>query len=97
MWGGTAALQWDAQWRSEHYFSLTRLPTVTEDGYILQNAAASWTSSDGTWQVMGFIQNLNDEEYLVQTFDLSGPNVFGMVEQYYGRPRWSGVSLSYSF
>ena len=31
---------------------------------------------------------------LVQTFDLSGPNVFGMVEQYYGRPRWYGVSLS---
>jgi iron complex outermembrane receptor protein len=94
---GTFALQWDAQYRSEHYFSLTGAETVTENGYTLHNAAASWTSGDSAWTVTAFVQNLSDEEYLVQTFDLSGPNVFGMVEQYYGRPRWSGVSLQYSF
>ena len=70
---------------------------MTENGYTLHNATASWTSGDSAWTVTAFVQNLSDEEYLVQTFDLSGPNVFGMVEQYYGRPRWSGVSLQYSF
>jgi iron complex outermembrane receptor protein len=94
---GMFALQWDAQYRSEHYFSLTGAETVTENGYTLHNAAASWTSGDAAWTVTAFVQNLSDEEYLVQTFDLSGPDVFGMVEQYYGRPRWSGVSLQYSF
>ena len=97
LFGGTAAIQYDAQHRSEHYFSLTQLETVTEDGYTVANAAVSWTSADDKWQLMGFMHNVTDEEYLVQTFDLSGPNVFGLVEQYYGRPRWSGVSLKYSF
>jgi iron complex outermembrane recepter protein len=95
--GGMLALQYDAQHRSEHYFSLTGLETVTEKGYTLSNASVSWTSSDDAWTVMAYVHNLTDEEYLVQTFDLSGPAVFGMVEQYYGRPRWSGVSVSFRF
>jgi len=33
----------------------------------------------------------------VQTFDLSTTDVFGMTEQYYGRPRWWGVSARYSW
>jgi len=97
LFDGTFAIQWDAQHRSEHFFSLTGAETVTEDGYTLQNANVSWTSGDEVWTVTAFMHNVTDEEYLVQTFDLSGPNVFGMVEQYYGRPRWSGVSLQYSF
>lgn len=97
LFDGMLALQYDAQYRSEHYFSLTQLETVTENGYTISNAAVTWTSGDETWSVMGYVHNLTDEEYLVQTFDLSGPNVFGMVEQYYGRPRWGGVTLSYNF
>ena len=42
----------------------------------------------------GFVHNLGDVQHLVQTFDLSGPAVFGMVEQYYNRPRWWGISLA---
>ena len=95
--GGTGALQFDAQSRSTHYFALTRLPTVREGGYTVSNASASYTSGDEKWQVIGFVHNLTDEEYVVQTFDLSGPNVFGMVEKYYGRPRWYGVSLTYNW
>jgi iron complex outermembrane receptor protein len=97
LFDGMLALQYDAQYRSEHYFALTQLETVTENGYTISNAAVTWTSGDETWSVMGYVHNLTDEEYLVQTFDLSGPNVFGMVEQYYGRPRWGGVTLSYKF
>ncbi len=97
LFDGMFAIQWDAQHRSEHFFSLTGAETVTEDGYTLQNANVSWTSGDETWVVTAFMQNLTDEEYLVQTFDLSGPNVFGLVEQYYGRPRWSGVSVQFNF
>ena len=42
-----------------------------------------------------------DRNYLVQTFDLSGNltngGLFGLVEQYYGRPRMYGVTLSTTF
>jgi len=41
------------------------------------------------------LNNLTDTEYLVQTFDLSGFDVFGFTEQYYGRPQWWGASLTY--
>lgn len=91
---GKLALQYDVVYRSEHYFALTQAETVTENGYTLSNAAVTYTSGSERWNVMGFVHNLTDEEYLVQTFDLSGPNVFGMTEQYYGRPRWWGVTLT---
>jgi iron complex outermembrane receptor protein len=40
---------------------------------------------------------VGDEEYQVQAFDLSGLDVFGLTEQYYGRPQWWGISARYSF
>jgi iron complex outermembrane receptor protein len=97
MLGGTMAIQGDAVYRDEHVFALTGAETVQEDGYTVANVSLTYTSGDEHWEVRGFVDNVTDEEYLVQTFDLSGPDVFGMTEQYYGRPQWWGVSLKYSF
>ena len=94
---GTMAAQFDVLHRSKHYFSLTGAPTVEENGYTLMNASLMYTSADGRWSLNAFVQNLGDEQHLVQTFDLSGPDVFGMVEQYYNRPRWWGVSAAVRF
>ena len=95
--GGAMAAQFDFLHRSKHYFSLTGAPTVEEDGYTLMNASLMYTSAEGRWSLNAFVQNLGDEEHLVQTFDLSGPGVFGMVEQYYNRPRWWGISAAVYF
>ena len=95
--GGELAAQFDALYRSRHYFSLTGLETVEEDGYTIANASLSYTSGNGGFTVTGFVHNLGDVQHLVQTFDLSGPDVFGMVEQYYNKPRWWGVSLAMNF
>lgn len=95
--GGKLAVQADAVYRSEHYFALTEAETVTETGYTVTNASLSWASEDLRWQATAFVKNLTDEEYLVQTFDLSGLDVFGMTEQYYGKPRWWGMSLRYNW
>ena len=94
---GVIAVQFDTMYRSEHYFSLTQAPAVTENGYSLSNVRVSYTTSDDRWQAVAFIDNVTDEEYLVQTFDLSTDAVFGMTEQYYGKPKWWGVSLKYNF
>ena len=95
--GGALAAQFDALYRSRHFFSLTGLETVEEDGYAITNASLSYTSANGGFTVSGFVHNLGDVQHLVQTFDLSGPAVFGMVEQYYNRPRWWGISLAMNF
>ena len=97
MFGGTMAIQADTQYRDEHYFSLTNAETVEEDGYWLSNASLTYTTGNGKWQGMVFVNNLTDEEYLVQTFDLSGLDVFGFTEQYYGRPQWWGASIQYNW
>ena len=94
---GILGVQFDADWRDEHFFALTRLETVTEDGYVVANASISWTSGNGVWSAAFYVRNLFDEEYLVQTFDLSGEDVFGLTEQYYGRPQWWGLSLQWRF
>ena len=95
--GGTLAAQVDALYRSKHFFSLTGLETVEEDGYTIANASLSYTSAEGGFTLTGFVHNLGDVQHLVQTFDLSGPATFGMVEQYYNKPRWWGVSLAMNF
>ncbi|MCZ6828443.1 MAG: TonB-dependent receptor [Gammaproteobacteria bacterium] len=97
MLGGSMAAQGDVVYRDEHFFALTGLETVEEDGYHLANVSLTYTTENENWQLMGFVNNVTDEEYIVQTFDLSGLDVFGFTEQYYGRPRWWGVSLKYSF
>ena len=98
---GRMALQADASYRSEHFFNLTQLPAATEDGYTITNASISWTPNEADWEFRLAVNNLTDEEYLVQTFDLSGTlelgGFFGLIEQYYGRPRTWTASLNYKF
>ena len=95
MLDGVMAAQFDMVHRSKHFFSLTGLPTVEENGYVITNASLMYSSADDRWSVSAFVHNLGDEQHLVQTFDLSGPAVFGMVEQYYNRPRWWGRQPSH--
>lgn len=104
MFGGTVAIQADADYRSKQLFSLTGLPTVEQDGYAVANARLSYRTQDDKWEAALFVNNLFDNEYRVQQFDLSGdffdpvnPGVMGLVEEYYGRPRWIGGSVSYRF
>jgi len=95
MFGGTMAIQGDIVWRDEVFFALLDAETVQQDSYAVSNASLTYTTEGGKWQGMVFVNNLTDEEYLVQTFDLSSLDVFGMTEQYYGRPQWWGASLTY--
>ncbi|MCF8473236.1 MAG: TonB-dependent receptor [Emcibacter sp.] len=99
---GKLAIQVDGQYRSEHTFGLLSTEALTEDGYFLGNASITYIpQGDNDWSLRFFVKNITDEEYLVQTFDLSGTvengGLFGLTEQYYGQPRTWGVNLSYAF
>jgi len=89
------AFQFDANYRDRVFFALNEAETVTQDGYWVANASVSFGGEN--WRASAFVRNLFDEEYLVQTFDLSSADVFGLTEQYYGRPQWWGVSFRYDF
>jgi iron complex outermembrane receptor protein len=92
---GSLALQADASYQSEHYFSLDVTPATTEDGYIVSNFSATWYPPEENWEVTAFVDNAFDENYKVMTFDLS--DWIGMIEDYYGKPRWAGVRLNWNF
>lgn len=98
---GNIALQVDGQYRSRHYFALTNFNASSQGAYFLGNASITWIAPNENWSVRGFVNNVFDRQYLVQTFDLSGNltngGLFGLVEQYYGRPRMYGVNLNVSF
>jgi iron complex outermembrane receptor protein len=65
------------------------------------NASATWFAASEKWSARLFVTNLTDEEYLVQTFDLSGNvdngGLFGLIERYFGRPRMVGMNFTYTF
>ena len=98
---GNIAFQVDGQYRSEHFFALTNARASRQGGYFLGNASVTWIAPSEKWSVRGFVQNVFDRNYIVQTFDLSGNlsngGLFGLVEQYYGRPRMYGVNLNVEF
>lgn len=94
---GTVAVQGDFVYRDGVFFSLTGAETVYQKGYTVSNASITYYSPNEHWRLSAYVENITDEEYLVQTFDLSGPDVFGITEQYYGKPRWWGVSAKYTW
>lgn len=92
---GNLALQADAQYQSEHYFGLDVTPATTENGYTVANVSATWMPADANWKFGVSVENVFNEEYIVQTFDLS--DWIGMIEEYYGKPRWVRAKLSWEF
>jgi iron complex outermembrane receptor protein len=98
---GRLALQADAAYRSKHFFALTGFPASTENGYTVANASVTWSAESARWDARLYANNVFDEEYLVQTFDLSGNvdngGLFGLIERYYGRPRMIGLDFTYNF
>ncbi|WP_026941052.1 TonB-dependent receptor [Hellea balneolensis] len=97
----SVAFQADAEYRSEHVFNLSGAASSIEDGYAVVNGSVTLSPEEQPWDLAVGVSNIFGEEYLVQTFDLSGTldagGFFGMIEQYYGRPRMWNVSLNVDF
>ncbi len=98
---GFMAVQSNVDYRSQHFFTLVGAPVSTQKGYVLVNASVAYIAPSEDWTLRFFVNNITDEEYLVQTFDLSGNidngGLFGLAEQYYGKPRHWGVTASFNF
>ena len=57
--------------------------------------APTYLTESANWEFAAFVNNVLDEEYLVQTFELG--LFLGMTEQYFGRPQWYGATFTYNF
>ena len=97
---GTLMVQADVNYMDEHFFQLKNSPVGAEDSYVLANARLSYFSGDSHWDVTAFVNNIADEEYRTMVFDLAAAapaGGFGLAENYYGTPRWWGVTIGYNW
>lgn len=104
MFNGTMAIQGDVDFRDRTLFNLSgNLDTGSMPGYAVGNARLGYTTSDNKWEAAIFVNNIWDQSYRVQEFDLSGDPLiyangfFGLVEEYYGKPRWVGGSIRFNW
>ncbi len=96
---GSLAIQADFRYLGDHNFNLVAPPVLQEDSYTVANARVSYIGSDEKWDISAFVDNFTDEKYRVQGFDVTSPPPvgFGMVQEYYGKPRWWGLRFTYNF
>lgn len=94
MFGGEMAVQVDGVWNDDQYIEGTNSEVSFQESYATANARVTYTSTDSTWDVSGWVKNLSDEEYLLYNLDLG---LLGFVEQVYGPPRSYGMTFSYNW
>ncbi|MEM9529733.1 MAG: TonB-dependent receptor [Pseudomonadota bacterium] len=62
------------------------------DAFDLLDARVAWTSTDETWEVVLWGQNLTDDDYISHSYVI-GPGVIGV----WGAPRTFGLTVNYGF
>ena len=57
--------------------NLVAPPVLQEDNYTIANARVSYIGADERWEISAFADNITDEEYRVQGFDVTAPPPVG--------------------
>lgn len=90
-------MQLDGRYQSKSDLSVItdpiEKPIFQEPGYTLINFRLGIGSESGRWKVLGFVENLGDEEY---RSTVRNDGTFGIYELY-GMPRTWGVRYIYSW
>jgi iron complex outermembrane receptor protein len=93
-WGGNLALQGDIVYNSSQFFDAFNSPNHREPGYAVSNVRVGWYSENDKWNVSVFVDNVADKEYRTTAFDLA---FLGFATDVFGRPRWAGASVGYTW
>ena len=95
MWNGAMAVIASFYYQDEIFYDIQNYDISLADDYIVGNLRMKWTSANAAWTVSAFVNNITDKEYLTYTFDFVGPGGFNQL--HYGKPRWFGGSVRYSW
>jgi len=91
---GSLSIQGDFNYVDEFCFTVICHPTEEDDGYFVGNLRAGYSTSDGSWQVYAFVNNVTDEEY--RQFSVDGSFV-GFTSEAFASPRWYGGTIRYQW
>lgn len=82
-------------WQDDTWYDIQNFDVSRADGYLIGNLHLKWTSQNDKWVVSAFVDNVADKEFVTYTYDFTGPGGFNQVS--YGRPRWIGGAVKYSW
>ncbi len=94
-WNGAMALIASFYYQDQTYYDIQNYDISLADDYIVGNFRLKWTSANEALTASAFVNNIANEEYLTYTFDFTGPGGFNQL--HYGKPRWFGGSVRYSW
>ncbi|MDX2371073.1 MAG: TonB-dependent receptor [Colwellia sp.] len=89
---GYLIAQLSNHYQTDQYFDIQNDPATSQSNYSVTNARVSYILASGKMKLSVFINNLTNKEYIESIANNTG---FGMIQEYYGRPRWLGLELFY--
>ena len=95
MWNGAMAMIASFYYQDKTYYDIQNFDISLADDYIVGNLRLKWTSASDSLTVSAFVNNIADKEYVTYTFDFVGTAGFNQL--HYGKPRWFGGSVRYSW
>ena len=96
--GGVVFVTPVAQYRSEHYFEDDNNAfggRLRQGGYTLLNLRFGYRPRNGRWEVVGYINNVLDKEYLIDAGNIG--LAYGFATSIRGAPRTCGVQTTVRF
>lgn len=87
---GELSLQGDLRFVGDQFFDIANNPIAAEDSYVVANASIGYRSSDGRYELVGFVNNFTDEEYRTYAIPVTS---LGFTQNMIGRPRWFGATF----
>lgn len=92
--GGNAFAVLNQSYRAATYGELENNPVQRSPAYSLTNLRFGYSPENGKWQAGLYVNNVFNKEY----FNFIGfVSSIRIAQQFPGRPRWVGASVSYSF
>jgi iron complex outermembrane receptor protein len=89
--GGEVSFRAEYIYKDETEQDIQNRPQALKDDYELANFRLGYTTSDGNWEIAGWIKNAFDEEYLTHNFYNAG---FGSFK-YVALPQTYGVTVTW--
>ena len=92
---GTLTPRVNASFKSKVYFDQQADDAISQDPFWLFNARLGYRTPDERIEVAGWVRNITDKAYLIDSFDLR--SFFTEILDVYGEPRTFGVTISFSY
>lgn len=85
----------DANYKTKVFFDHQGDDALSQAPYWLLHTRLTYTLPNGQASISGWVKNVFDEEYLLNTFDLR--LIADTIIDTYGEPRTFGISVGYNF